>query len=56
MKRWNDGHKHFFRYFGGMASCIECAATVSPDGKVSAPTKRSRQHQQMAAIAQRKRK
>lgn len=51
MNRWNDGHYHRFVYFGGMASCSLCAASVNPDGKVKAPTSSSRQHRQMAIIS-----
>ena len=51
LKVWNDGHEHMWTYFGGMASCVHCAATVSPGGKVSRPSLRSRQHRQMAQRA-----
>lgn len=44
---WNDGHVHMYSYFGGMASCSLCAATVSPDGKISKPTQRSREHRKI---------
>lgn len=51
LKVWTDGHEHMWTYFGGMASCVHCAASVSPGGTVSRPTLRSRQHRQMAQVA-----
>lgn len=52
MAKWNDGHAHQWVYFGGFASCSECAASVAPNGRVKAPTQRSRQHRQMAQLAE----
>lgn len=53
---WDDGHTHAWVYFGGMASCSLCAATLAPGGKVSAPTRKSRQHQQLGKLAAKKKK
>lgn len=50
MNPWNDGHTHTWRYFGGMASCVQCAATLQPDGTVNAPTKSSRKHRQKGLL------
>lgn len=52
LRPWDDGHKHAWVYFGGMASCKHCAATVAPGGEVSAPTASSLRHRQKAAHRQ----
>jgi len=44
LRPWNDGHKHMWTYFGGMATCVHCAAETSPGGKVTAPSRRSKAH------------
>lgn len=54
LKPYDDGHKHAFTYFGGMASCVHCAARLEPGGKVLAPNASSKRHRDKALAARKK--
>ena len=54
LREWDDGHRHSYTYFGGMASCVKCAATVDPGGEVKKPTASSKKHRKLGLAAKKR--